>query len=731
MNPFSICDLRLAVVSLAIATAIAMGEPISTRTSGEGMLLQRDPERNVTSVAGLTQELVSAALPTLHLIYGEGNLRVESPLPTPPRLMPIAFGAVSVGGAAKATLKDQRTTWASNSLIYDCAAADGGSATLQVVLSRLSPAVLLRAQADSLDLFVGVRPQDVPANAALAGDGGIAIRVGAAGPAPGACRWVLLWQGRSTQAMGAGDVPLLVVPFVPLKAIETMEGGGLRLRSQTAQMLVAVMPLRGIVRPDARETAAWTGGLPPAVAQKCDWWAARLGQFPIDVTEAYAYDAAEDRADVTWRFEYLKSADGPAIAPLPPMLALARQQGFGAAQGPLAMSVSAEPVDTGVATIFGPYVAIEGSQVTWSLKGLKRYVDWKRAVPTAPTAESRPFDEKLGAEVDRIIRAGVLAPWFYEDGLFHENLIQRQLYWANPAEHAYYMSEVADLLVAPQRDALVKHLLSYPQPHEVAHIPPQQGARREGRHVDRAFLDLKMWYEREPRKVPTLFNLYAVDRLNRLCGRRLEPKALAECGRIFAEAQKGRDWATMLWTNAQGDDYTGVVAANRNFAGLVGWARICREAGDTENLAVAMGQLAQSAALRYSMGKYRQWLYAIGRLRMPAQPDWQKERGRNWAYGHLVSFNVTRPEHDIEQVTELTAWQVRTGTYHPQGDWRVSMRPYQVPFLYMVPETAAFLGDFLRPETERYEQVLEAFQGAGAEVERPSAAADNAAATSQ
>ena len=123
-------------------------------------------------------------------------------------------------------------------------------------------------------------------------------------------------------------------------------------------------------------------------------------------------------------------------------------------------------------------------------------------------------------------------------GLFHESLIQRQLYWADPAEHVYYMAEIADLLGADQRQALVDHLLKYPQPQEVATLPPDQGARREASYMEPSYLKMKMRYERESRKVPVLYNLYAVDRLNKLAGRKLGRQGM---GRLRPDHGRGTE----------------------------------------------------------------------------------------------------------------------------------------------------------------------------------------------
>jgi len=699
----------MLLVSLSVAAA---AEPLSLRVAPQVMKLRADDERKLTSVAGLSQELVAGKLPELRVLYGEIHLRVGWPMRRPQdTALPPSFGRITPG-ASQATLRRQSTTWVCNQLTYDCGRdSNGQDVTMELYVSRLSPAIIARTSSDSLVVLTGTAKGDLPDLLAAGGADGVMRRKGAAGKLPDGSRWVLLWRGKRTRAFGQGDLPLLIVPLSPLLGIEQGPSGGLRLRFE-GKAAAALLPVTGIDRPDVAQTANWVAqGLPKQLKQACDFWARYAPAFPVDAVESFRYDEQTDTAETTVEVRFLKVREDAASAvPVPPMLALADSQGFGKDGSALKLTFSAKPTATGLNTIFGPLIVIEGSsKFTWSVNGLRRYVDFSRLAAPA-TEASRPFDERLASEVRKVVAAGMPAPWFYQDGCFRERLIERQLYWSDPAEHTYYMCEFIDLLSDEDRQALAEHLLACPQPETTAYISPKTGARREFYYVKPEFLDLRLRYESPPPKMPPSFNLYALSRLVASTGRKVDDKAWASCRDILEHHLKGRDWPTLFYFPGYGEDYSGVVAANRNFAGLIGAARLARLRGDGEALSVAMGRLASGAALRYAMGRYRRWLYDVGAIHMPPEPDWQARQKPDWAYGHLISFNCTRPDQDIQQVAVLDPFQVQTGTYHPIGDWRVAMRPYQIPFRFMAPETALFLADHLAPECRRYVDVVAEYQ---------------------
>lgn len=185
---------------------------------------------------------------------------------------------------------------------------------------------------------------------------------------------------------------------------------------------------------------------------------------------------------------------------------------------------------------------------------------------------------------------------------------------------------------------------------------------------------------------------------------------------VFSSYLSGRDWATLFWFRGGGGYGAGTTACNRNFAGLVGLLRLARLTGDREAERLGYGQLALCSALRFALGRYRRYLYRVGRAKVPEEPEWQvKYHTGDW-HGHLVSYNCTKPEDDIEQVFLLNESMVVTGTHNPNG-WdapvqphRFPNRPYQIPYRFMVPELGRFLAEHLKPETTRYEEVVASYQ---------------------
>ena len=308
----------------------------------------------------------------------------------------------------------------SNQLSYECAAEAGAApVTLQIAMSRLSPAVVLQANSSSVDLLVGLGAADMPGHLAIANLQRIEHRTTFADPLPTDVKWVLLWRGRSTPMLGDDDMPLLIVPFAPLKQLEALEGGGLRLKFEGERAVAAVIPIYGMIRPLARDTAEWTTQRTlPGIAVTCGWWQANVAAFPIDATESFDYDAEEDAVDVKYTYDYLQLKDRPPLsAPVPPMLALAVREGFGKAGGALEFKFLGTPENPSLATIFGPYLSLNAADsLTFTVKGLKRYVEYQRPAPKPSNANSKPFEDKLQAEVQKIMAAGVLAPWFYQDG---------------------------------------------------------------------------------------------------------------------------------------------------------------------------------------------------------------------------------------------------------------------------------------------------------------------------
>lgn len=312
---------------------------------------------------------------------------------------------------------------------------------LTVYASRLSPGIAVETSTDRLVLFGGVQyvgmemsagrprfyrvpPRKVtPKYAAV--PGGAEMRVSTTSgaiPAPPADRaWMLLWWGRSSHFLRGdsplnanpggsfgggggplgdtylGDCPLLVAFSRPPASISVAEEGGLEFTFETAGARAVILPILGAAPIRAEETETWGVAVPADVVKRCKALASYAGQYPISARQSFAYDGVKDEATFTQKVAFLEiGKGGKKLAPMPPMAALAMQQGF-------PVELSGRPVELGVNTEFGPIVGIaESDTCAWSVRGLGKYV---KASPAAGSGKVPvPLAAELEAEVGEMLR---------------------------------------------------------------------------------------------------------------------------------------------------------------------------------------------------------------------------------------------------------------------------------------------------------------------------------------
>lgn len=192
----------------------------------------------------------------------------------------------------------------------------------------------------------------------------------------------------------------------------------------------------------------------------------------MNVEESVTYDAGQDRVTLTEEFEFVSvRPGGRPQAPLPAMLALAREQG-------LAVEVSKDLTDTGLVTEFGPVVHAPGDTYTWSLKGLGRYVEKVESIGP-PNPKSAGLELELAAEVDRVLQAGHLAPF----AVPVSRLGRQTMFWWDPSETLYLLSGVparASPRAGRRSSAAtcVQSATKYP-PEKVVKLSVLEGARRD------------------------------------------------------------------------------------------------------------------------------------------------------------------------------------------------------------------------------------------------------------
>jgi hypothetical protein len=348
-------------------------------------------------------------------------------------------------------------------------------------------------------------------------------------------------------------------------------------------------------------SAAQAASLEFEVLDRTGWRGAKADAVASSVEETYSYDEASDSVTIAAKF------DKKGFAPLPPTLALAARFG---------LPVESEPKldDAGHASVLGPLVGVDGADgYTLRIKGLGRYVRESRRVGSGKAPKD--IEEKLESEVARIAAAGHLAPWFFLVNVPGSGADDRgDVYWHNPSETLYLLAEVAPLLSAKGRDALKAYLVSEREalPPEIrASMPFASGARREVCEPNKALL--KKWEEKNfgyvTKAQPGIWDLYGLARFYDLAGQKPDAATMAKCNEIVARSMERRDWATLYWLRGHTPGFNAVHAVNQLFAGLIGYIRLARLAGDRDAEALGWGLFARTAALRFAMGKYSQYMH--------------------------------------------------------------------------------------------------------------------------
>jgi hypothetical protein len=591
--------------------------------------------------------------------------------------------------------------------------------------------------------------------------------------------WLLLWYGSGSPILSSkvpavltggvhfgaldpanlssvyqGDVPLLLVFGQDPEAIalrQGPDGNQLYVTFAGGTGRFALLPLFGHDIQAASATERWLTGFPAEIAQRCDAWAMRLGEFPVSEQESTTYDERADRITCSERFSYTELRPGGAASVLMrPMLALSVQQRIPAIIAP-------PSEDLQYATQFGPLLAMAGDHYQWSVDGVGRYVDGQPSIGQG-TADSADLEAELSAQVDKMLAAGHLAPWVTGVGhLFSDGYT---VCGKDPSVVLSCCAEILPVLPKQQQDRVIAYMKSeaatYP-PDQLLQLKVEDGARREFFHIPGGMLHDFDWpMGRNPTRdewfepTPSLFRAYAMAGFYDAIGVHPGPDVVAFWRGKMQETLADREWATLGWfwgkyavnrsseqsappgqiAEVRRRDYSQFTlrAVHRDLAGLIGYLRICRSAGVSAE-ADAWGQVARLLVLRASMARYGRYLSESGLYRHPgtqesaayscvdqmvaspnrmlAHPDLGRDLGRAWDFG--------KPECHVEQVSEVNQHEVtmtygassmQTGWYfgfnNPYGGYGLAMG-YQNTFLDLVPEVGRMLADWgLRDDAAMY-----------------------------
>jgi len=619
------------------------------------------------------------------------------------------LGAVAAEGQPGKVVAVERD-WA------HCVLSIGDS--LKLFLSRLTPALVVECRGKAVGFFAGEKAPlplffATPGGAVQAGQlKDVSLKDG---------QWLLVWFGRNAGFRstrfpycydGRGWVPGPTAPvdcpllFVFGKAPTELGLGRTGLVLSFGELdneggRIAILPLFGDCYPPARETEGWSSGLPEAVKKQCDWWSAHLAEVPLTATETYAYEEKVDTVTLTTRVQFLKLRDGGTrLAPLPPMLALAKEQGF-------PIELSGQVARTSVLTAIGPYAGIEGvEQYTCKVAGLGKYALETRA-GAGPAKEPERLARMLREEVSKVVQAGHLAPWYpavnvYGAGYRTYLFLAGMLAWSNPGETLFVLGETLALLDKETQGQLLAYLkkerADHP-PEKTAVLRVEEGSRRERWRLEPAEIQEILL---EHNQLVSSTNFYATNRLipeenlyylaesERQTGTDEVRRAWPEIQTILYPYLARQDWATLGWyrwpgRNATFDGLGGVVDASHHFAALVGALRLARSAGDAEGEKLLWGQFARTAILRYALGRYANYLHGNRLIVLPADPglaqeqyldycgeiatsgkikslwgkaDWMARYFAGSWTGRLVTYKWTSAEDDVRSVLRLDEFGV-------------------------------------------------------------------------
>jgi hypothetical protein len=525
---------------------------------------------------------------------------------------------------------------------------------------------------------------------------------------------------------------LLVFSQAP-SAVRVAQGGGLDFTFPSAGNRVAVLPLDGAKFLHADATQKWPTAFPEEIEKQCRTLADAARQYPIGVRQEFRYDATADEAIFSDAFQYLTiGSGGRKFAPLPPIAALARQEG---------MAITAEPEvappanleGKGLATEFGPMIGAAGADhITWKVKGLAKYVRGAslQLASSSTSAQASPakplaaLEEELSRRVAAVFEADLLRqwrPWSYVDNV-PIAWTRGEYYWGEPGEVLALLANLHFVVGPEQQKPLLQGMRAiadaYP-PHKTPLIPADAGKPHGGYDPGPCMFSKVIAKERGGRV--SIYSLYGLERLLALEGRKPTEVTWQGCKAVVENAFIEQAWATLYlignpdhaypWEKDKaqraatpswrGDRPAAVVNVNRAFAGAVGTVRLARLAGDAQAEQQAWWLLARAAVARTAMGKLPGWRYKAGLCSLPKDPRWQWNLEAGTWHGNLQTPDWSKPEDDVRQVLGLEPAGVRLGdSAGTNGDlWQQEVTSQLPAFRYITPELAMLLRDHLKKET--------------------------------
>ena len=749
----------LSLIAILLVTGLPLGasaapvplDPASWQQSSVGLKTSNGNQ----STAGLTITAQMASATSWPFLRLQGGVkqswgRLAGPIG-------IDLGQVKIPSATVSG-SSESTDWVHDTISIS------SSPSLALTVSRLSPAVQISTSSPTLRLLAGnvsgntfdgstvsSRPASPSYPKYVAYSTGGAIRVATLSSTMASLpsldsNWVLVWYGTNSHfvdtkiptaeyGLQLQDYPLATLPQqyayqadAPIllrfqnapTSIANSTEGGIDLRFASGAGSVSVLPLYGRDHPAATTTEQWgtTQTLPATATNAINFWVNRLCDFPTGAAETYAYNPTTDTVSITESITFQSACSGGTrFATIPPFLALVADT-LGSA-----LSISGSVVDSGMPTEFGPVKGIDGaSSYSWSVTGFRTYTDSYR---TATNTGSAPTElvQELANQVDRLTQAGHLAPFIADDKMSANN-VAGDIYWLNPADALYQLSEILPVLPDPQKTNLLNYLRSertaYP-PETVFNLPLDVGAKRSDFSLYGEPYITNWQQSRQDvflSRVP-LYNFYSLADYYRLTGDPVPSTTMQALYSVLDTEMRERDWATMstfyqppisgvIWqANGTRKSREDVVEANRHFAGMLGAVRLAELAGDSSLEGLARSLFVEASVLRLGMARLPRYYYEAGLLKLPAQPDWQITTTQGRVPNYIPNYSWTGPNDDLRQVVVLDQFGASLAD---NVDETFAIPAYLTAYRDMVPELFRLLGDLDKTETQIYAtKVMQAF----------------------
>lgn len=668
------------------------------------------------------------------------------------------LGEVRTSGAPGAIALSKRT-WC-----YREYGIGSGADALEVLVSRLTPAVLFTTQSRALDLFAGPKawgreyenwkePRQekpyLPKWVAFARQGGVVVAPAEAGADlknMSEC-WMLFWFDGSARFYrptvpliwfaGEGaprlmdylksvgkrhftpaNLPVLVV-FQRRPQEFRIERDGVRFAfGGGGAGTTAMVPVFGFHHPLLKDTDLWQRGLPAEVVDRCRKWAARMKHVPLTCSESYRVQNNAAAVSIVHSYTYREVPDdwgtkGEKIAPVSPAVGLAARYGF-------PVELSGPPAPMPIPTHSGPYTGVAGADsVTITISGLGKYVNETVASPPA-TPEAQVLVKELRAEIGKMARAGVLAPAV---DLKLGNPNRMPFYFVGSAPMLQALAEAYPYLDEKGRASALDLASAY-----TAKWPPLmakpvncwEGPRREyyrlldpDEHIALGCRDGGRMRSRPPGPL----QLYPLWRFARATGRWdvLEDLVRDQRDLILSRARRNMDaaeWATCgyFYNGSHWNGHIrrgGVEWANGEFSEFLALARIARRMQDADAGAFATYRLAKTALRRAAQGRLIRYMYDEEFQTIDVDPDWPHRVG-GMRSGRLWPYRWADEEGDVRQVLIWDeAGPAIAQIYADLGGFGPQHTRWIPVFSEVTPELARFLGDHVQAETRRFVDVYD------------------------